>query len=458
MGDPATPLQPATERLLTRRLVEEQSAQRLPSVAAGLVRDGALVWSGAVGTVTGRADGTPATTGTQYRIGSITKTFVAVEVMRLRDEGRLDVADAVVAHLPDTSGSAFADVTVAQLLSHSSGLQAETNGPWWERVAGGSWADLLASRPELRFRPGARFHYSNVGYAVLGELVARLRGVPWHEAVTSGLLEPLGMRRTTPRPVEPAALGWGVHPRADLLHVEPEHDAGAMAPAGQLWSTVEDLSRWAAFLGGHTSGLLDAETLDEMCLPIVVNDLPDQAWTGAHGLGWQVWNTEGRRYAGHGGSMPGYLAGLRVSRPTGDGCVVFANATSGMGPLAADLLDLLAEHEPVLPSPWSADAEQASGLELVGDWYWGTTAYTLSLGRDGHLVLGEPGVLRGSRFRPTGSGWVGLDGYHEGEPLTVVRSHDGRVSHLDLGSFRYSRTPYDPAADIPGEVHPDRWH
>ena len=55
-------------------------------------------------------------------------------------------------------------------------------------------------------------------------------------------------------------------------------------------------------------------------------------------------------------------------------------------------------------------------------------------------------------------GWVGLDGYHEGEPLVVVRAHDGSVSHLDLGSFRFSRTPYDPAADSPGEVHPDRWH
>jgi CubicO group peptidase (beta-lactamase class C family) len=451
-------LEPTTIRLLDRRLAEEQSTQRLPSIAAGLVRGGELVWSGAVGTLTGRTDGEPATTRTQYRIGSITKTFVAVEVIRLRDEGRLDLSDRIAAHLPDAAGSAFAEVTIAQLLSHSSGLQAETSGPWWERVAGGSWADLLASRPELRFRPGARFHYSNVGYAVLGELVARLREVPWHEAVSRGLLVPLAMTRTSLRPEPPAALGWGVHPRADLLHVEPEHDAGAMAPAGQFWSTVEDLSRWAAFLAGRTAGLLSTDTLDEMCLPIVVNDLPDQPWNAAHGLGWQVWNVEGRRYAGHGGSMPGYLAGLRVSRETGDGCVVFANATSGMGQVGVDLLDLLAEHEPVLPTPWAADSDQVSGLELVGDWYWGTTAYTLSLARDGHLVLGEPGVHRGSRFRPTETGWVGLDGYHEGEPLVAVRAQDGSVSHLDLGSFRFTRTPYDPAADIPGEVHPDRWH
>ena len=451
------PIDPTTARRLDHRLAGEQSDKRLPSVCAGLVRGGELVWSGAVGTLSGRADGEPATADTQYRIGSITKTFVGVEVLRLRDEGRFELNDAISGHLAETGDTAFGGVTIAQLLSHSSGLQAETSGPWWERTPGGSWSDLLASRPALRFRPGARFHYSNVGYAVLGELVARLRGMPWGDAVRANLLDPLGMSRTSMRPVAPAAPGWAVHPLADLLHVEPEHDAGSMAPAGQLWSTVTDLSRWATFLAGDTGGLLSSQTLDEMCLPIAVNDNPGQAWTGAHGLGWQVWNLDGVRYAGHGGSMPGFLAGLRVNRGTGDGCVVFANATSGMA-LGNDLLDLLADNEPLPVKPWSADADQATGLELVGDWYWGTTAYDLRLSADGHLVLGEPGANRGSRFRPTETGWVGLDGYHEGEPLVVVRGADGRPSHLDLGSFRFSRTPYDPAADIPGDIHPDRWH
>ena len=445
-----------TRRELSHRLAVEQAERRLPSVAAGLVRGGALVWSDAVGTLDGRAGGTPADPGTQYRIGSITKTFVAVEVLRLRDEGRLELNDPIGAHLGDAP---HGHVTVAQLLSHTSGLQAETAGPWWERVAGGSWADLVASQPRLLFRPGARFHYSNVGYAVLGELVGRLRGVPWHDAVEEGLLRPLGMARTTTRPQEPAAQGWGVHPLADVLHVEPEHDAGAMAPAGQFWSTVEDLSRWAAFAAGHTSGLLAPETLEEMRLPIAVNDLPGAAWTGAHGLGWQVWNVDGVRYAGHGGSMPGFLAGLRASAETGDGVVVLANATSGLRPsLAEDLLRLLAEREPVAPQPWSADGEQAATLDLVGEWYWGTAGYTLSVTREGRLVLGAPGVQRGSRFRPVEGGWIGLDGYFEGELLTAVHDEAGRVSHLDLGSFRFTRTPYDPAADIPGDVHPARWH
>jgi CubicO group peptidase (beta-lactamase class C family) len=396
------------------------------------------------------------TVQTQYRLGSITKTFVAVEVLRMRDEGLLDLNDALAQYVNDTP---FGQVTIAQLLSHTSGLQAETNGQWWERTAGGTWAELMAGKPELKFRSGAKFHYSNVGYGVLGELIGRLRGQPWVDVVRRDLLEPLGMRRTSAHPQDAAAAhGLGVHPLADLVHVEPEHDAAAMAPAGQLWSTVEDMARWAAFLAGETGGLLAADTLDEMRSPIALDDRAGAAWTGAYGLGCQLWNIDGTRYAGHGGSMPGFLAGLRVNIETGDGCVVFANATSGLGDVSTDLMALLADREPITPEPWSADSDQANVLELTGDWYWGTTAFTMSAARDGYLMLGEPGAGRGCRLKPVPGGWIGLDGYYCGEMLTVVRDGSQRVSHLDLGSFRFSRTPYDQGADIPGGVDPAGWH
>ncbi|WP_332664850.1 serine hydrolase domain-containing protein, partial [Aeromicrobium sp.] len=111
----------STARALSQRLAVEQSKQRLPSIAAGIVRDGEVVWSDAVGTLDGRADGPAPTTDTQYRIGSISKTFVGVEVMRLRDEGRLDIGDTIGTHLPEVP---FPQVTIAQLLTHTSGLQA----------------------------------------------------------------------------------------------------------------------------------------------------------------------------------------------------------------------------------------------------------------------------------------------------------------------------------------------
>ena len=161
-------IDPATSRALSQRLAVEQSDCRLPSAAAGLVRGGELVLADAVGSIDGRSDGVASTVQTQFRLGSITNTFVAVEVLRMRDEGLLDLSDAVWRHLGDTP---FGHITIAQLLSHTSGLQAETNGPWWERTTGGTWAELMAGKPALKFRPGAKFHYSNVGYAVLGELI-----------------------------------------------------------------------------------------------------------------------------------------------------------------------------------------------------------------------------------------------------------------------------------------------
>ncbi len=448
-------LDPSTSRALDHRLAVEQSEQRLPSVVSGIVRDGALVWAGAAGTVDGRQSGPAPTDDTQYRIGSISKTFVAVEVMRLRDEGLLDLADTIGAHLPEVP---FGHVTIAQLLTHTAGLQAETDGDWWERTGGGSWESLLASGVRLRFTPGTTFHYSNVGYGVLGELIARLRGEPWHDAVQHGILTPLGMTRTTTRPVAPSAPGLAVHPLADMLHVEPEHDHVSMAPAGQLWSTVTDLSRWAAFLAGHTKDVLSTDTLAEMVRPVAVNDVPGSAWGGAHGLGWQIWNVAGRRLAGHGGSMPGFLAGLRVDVASGDGIVLMTNATSGLGTATAELLDLFRDRTPVAPPPWHAVAAQAADLDLIGPWFWGTYSFTVALEPDGGLRLGEPGLGRGSRFVRDGDRWVGLDGYYRGEPLAVERDAGGAPRRLVLASFVFTRTPYALDADVPGGTHPHGWH
>jgi CubicO group peptidase (beta-lactamase class C family) len=445
----------STAGALDHRLAVEQSTQRLPSVVAGVVRGGSLVWSGAAGTFDGRAGGARPTADTQYRIGSISKTFVAVEVMRLRDEGRLDLADTIGTHLPELG---VGHVTIAQLLTHTSGLQAETNGDWWERTAGGDWAALLASGVGLRFTPGTGFHYSNVGYGVLGELIGRLRGAPWQDAVRAGVLDPLGMTRTTARPQAQAAPGLAVHPLADLVHVEPEHDGGSMSPAGQLWSTVGDLSRWATFLGGRTADVLSPGTLAEMLRPVAVNDVPGSPWAGAHALGWQMWNVAGRRLAGHGGSMPGFLANLRVDVTSGDGVVVMTNATSGLGPLGADLLALFREREPDAPTPWHADATPADDLDLTGLWFWGTYPFTLALEGNGGLRLGEPGQGRGARFRRDGDGWTGLDGYYRDEPLTVDRDASGRPARLVLASFVFTRTPYAADVSVPGGVDPLGWH
>jgi CubicO group peptidase (beta-lactamase class C family) len=443
-----------TARHLDARMAEEQAERRLPSLVAALARDGRTVWHGAVGEVEGR----PPTTDTQYRIGSITKTLVAVEVLRLRDEGLLGLNDPVAGELPEAPA---AHATIAQLLSHTSGLQAETHGPWWERTPGVDWPTLAAShRHDAAPLPhGRRHHYSNVGYAVLGQLISQLRGRPWDEVIRHELLEPLGMKRTTTRPAPPAAPGLAVHPFADAVLPEPEHDAVAMGPAGQLWCSLTDLARWAAFLGGDTAGLLSDATLEELGRPIAIDDRPGQPWTTAHGLGVQVHNFGGRRFIGHGGSMPGFLAAVRVDVRSGDGAVVMANTTAGLGPdLIIDLLDLLAKHEPRPAPRWRAGEIDPSALELAGVWFWGPTPLLLRV-RAGELELGPmQGPGRASRFRPVGDGtWRGLDAYYAGERLAVVRRDDGTIDHLDLGSFVLTREPYDRASDVPGGVDPAGW-
>ena len=451
---PAEPaeLLASTRRSLLHRVLRGQSEGRAPSMVAGVVRDGRLVWHG----VAGEVDGAAPTDDTQYRIGSITKTFVAVLVMRLRDAGRVDLGAPLETYLP---GTAAGDRTVRQLLSHTAGVASETPPPWWERSPGEvrpALADVLGEDP-LKGAAGQRFHYSNPGFALLGALVARLHDRPWGDVLRDEVLLPLGMTRTTLMPEPPHALGWAVHPWADVLLPEPTPDAGLMAPAGQLWSTVQDLARYAAFVMAGDDRVLPRTTLEEMREPLAPAG-PDGS---GYGLGLQLFGGA-RPLVGHGGSMPGFLAGLGGSVEDDVAAVVFANATSGpaVGAVLADLIGTVADAEPRPPKPWRPLAGvDADLLALTGPWYWGAAPLALRLLPDRGLelvALGQPG--RESRFRaqPDGS-WLGLDHYYVGETLRVVRDADGAVTHLDLGSFVLTREPYPATGVVPGGVDAGGW-
>ncbi|MEV7414372.1 serine hydrolase domain-containing protein [Streptomyces sp. NPDC089919] len=448
-------LLPATRRALLHRIAVAQSEGRAPSVVAAVVRDGRTVWEGARSSVDGHApDG-----DVQYRIGSITKTFTAVLVMRLRDEGLLDLSDPLEKHLP---GTAAGEVTIAQLLAHSGGLAAESPGEWWERSAGTlrpALADVLGEEP-FKHVPGRVHHYSNPGYTLLGSLVAAVRGRPWAEVLRAEVLEPLGLDRTSVLPQAPHAGGWAVHPWADVMMPEPLEDLGLMAPAGVLWSTTRDLAVFAAFLLAGDDRVLGASSLREMRAPGAPPE-PGGAGSG-YGFGLQILNTGNRLLVGHSGSLPGFVAGLWTSEADGLAAVVVANCTSGLpaSTAAADLLAIVAEAEPRFPEPWRpVSAVAPELLELTGPWYWGTSPQLLRLTADGGVELGPVGAAgRRSRLRAEPDGtWTGLDGYYAGETLRAVRRPDGSLSHLDLGSFVFTRTPYDPAAPVPGGVDPRGW-
>jgi len=448
-----------TRRLLDVRLSRDQAGQRLPSVAAGIARDGELLWTGGRGLVDGQAPDV----NTQYRAGSITKTFVATAVLMLRDAGRLSLSDPIGKYLDDDAAGSVGSMTLGQLISHAAGLRAETAGPWWERTPGTSLGDLAAASlgaDAVRFRPGQRFHYSNVGFALLGALLTVEHGLPWYDVIARDLLGPLGMNRTTTRPQRPHAAGFAVHPYADVLLAEPEHDAGAMAPAGQLWTTVGDLAAFARFLSGGVPGLVAETTLAEMREPIVISDLPEQGWATGYGMGLQLWNSAGQRYYGHTGSMPGFLAIMQITDgPGADTAIVMCNSTTGFSvALGSDLLGILADGEPYSPAEWTPTTVDQPMLDMLGGWFWGPAPFTLRLSGDVLELTVSGGDGRGMRFRPDGEGgWTGVDGYQAGEPLKPVSGPDGSVIALNIGSFIYTRTPYDPAAPVPGGIDPAGW-
>lgn len=447
----------ATRRALLHRIAVAQAEGRTPSLVAAVVRGGRTVWHGARTSV----DGHEPDENVQYRIGSITKTFTAVLVLRLRDEGVLDLGDPLEKHLP---GTGVGKATIAELLAHSGGLAAESPAPWWERTPGSlrpELADVLGEQP-LVHPVGRRHHYSNPGYTLLGALVEKLRDASWEDVLRQEVLQPLGLERTTTQPRAPHAGGWAVHPWADVMLAEPAEDLGRMAPAGQLWSTTGDLARFAAFLATGDDRVLSADTVREMRVPAAPAEAADVVDGSAYGLGLQIQHRDGRLLVGHSGSLPGFLANLTIGVEDDVAAVVLTNCTSGPLPagIGADLVRIVAEAEPRIPEPWRPLPEaDKSVLELTGQWYWGTHAFALRLTSDGGVSL-EPlsGYGRRSRFRADGDGsWTGLEGYYAGELLRAVRRPDGTVSHLDLGSFVFTRQPYDEGAPVPGGVDPAGW-
>jgi CubicO group peptidase (beta-lactamase class C family) len=438
MSVAADRLLPETSRAVDALVAATQAAGRVPALAAAVVRAGELVHVASAGD--------PAGPDTQFRIGSITKTFTATMVLQLRDEGRLALDDLLYRHLP---GTAVGGVTLRQLLGHVSGLQREPDGRWWEREPGRELDALLAEvgPDKLAHPPYRTHHYSNLAYGLLGALLQRITGEPWAELVGKRLRQPLGLHRTTYHPEEPYIRGYVVHPWHGTLREEPRHDSKAMAPAGQLWSTLADLGGWAGFLADPDPAVLAPATMAEMCTPVAIMD-PDR-WTAGHGLGLALRRHGERVYVGHSGSMPGYLAVLAVHRPSRTGAVAFTNAYTLHGTTITrfgnDLLTAVLDREPPVPPPWlPASPPDPAVAPLCGRWWWMGQEY--EVGWDpaaGELVMtGLTEPYGQSRFAPEGTDrWRGTAGGNDGEVLAVRRDDTGAIEALDVATFVFTRDP-----------------
>ncbi|HWL33743.1 MAG TPA: serine hydrolase domain-containing protein [Gaiellaceae bacterium] len=425
-----------------RRLAAAQAEERMPSVSASVFRDGEVLWERALGhaDVEAKQEATPQT---QYRIGSITKTFTAVGILQLRDAGELSLDDPLTAHLPESAHGP----TIGRMLAHSSGLQREPPGEIWETMKAPSREDLLTGTADAEqvLDAGTWWHYSNLAFALLGEVVARAHGATWEDALQERILGPLGLSRTTPEESDPAARGYFVEPYSDAVRQEPELDLGGAGALGKLWSTTGDLARWGAFLVSGDDRVLGAGTLEEMSHVRAMVD--HVGWTVAWGTGLELYRRGESVFVGHGGAMPGHLAGLVVDRKTKLGAAVLTNTGSGASPekLALDLAVAAIAALPAAADPWQAGDPAPAAIEpLLGPWWTEGHQIVLSWrkGRlEAKLIGGVPGRDTSYLEADGEDRFRSVEGRERGELLRVVRDSEGEVEKLYFATYPMRREP-----------------
>jgi CubicO group peptidase (beta-lactamase class C family) len=367
---------------LLGRALEEHG---LPGISAAVFESGA---------VSGRALG-DATPDTQYVIGSITKTFVAAALVSLE----------VDLHAPLTRFG-----PPARLLSHTSGLQREIPGDAWGTFEFPDRGEIVASldAAELVLPPG-RWHYSNLGYFVLGELIAERAGRPLEDVISERLLEPLGLSRTTWEPVEPYARG------TNRGAPEPTIDKRGARASGGLWSTAGDLARWAQHL---------------LELDVLHRPFAHAGWDEAWGLGVACLRAGGRELWGHEGSSVGYQSALLYDREGRAGAAVLTNAIqpAGLREVAASLVPLVAQsHRVEAPPPPEVEG-------LLGSWWSEGVEHRFRW--TGRLETDEAvfAAAGEDRFRA-------VAGREEGELLRVVRDDAGEPVELWWAGYPFRREP-----------------
>jgi CubicO group peptidase (beta-lactamase class C family) len=428
---------------LERLVATAQAEQRAPSAAAAVFRDGEVLWRIALGAADVAGD-EPATPEHADRIGSITKTFTAVCILQLRDAMVLDLDDPLRTHVPE----APVGPSVGDALSHLSGLQREPPGEMWETLRPPSREELLEGLEDAErvLRPGEAWHYSNLAFGLLGEIVARRNDGGYEDALRARVLEPLGLGRTGFDPPGPRATGYYVDPWSDRVTAEPELPVeGPVAAMGWLWSTVDDLAAWANFLCIGRDGVLARETLDEMARARTIAD--QERWTLGWGLGLELYRRGDRVFAGHGGAMPGFLAAVCVHRPERTGAAVLINSGAEARPeaLALDLAEAALEALPRVPALWRPDGGASDDIApMLGRWWSEGSELVLmwSAGRLRLELVGGPVGRSVSWLVPEERDrWRIVEGRELGELLRVVRDDAGAPVKLYVATYPLTRAP-----------------
>jgi len=368
-----------------------------PGLVWGLVLDGALVHTGAVG-FADIAKKIPAAADTRFRIASMTKSFTALAILKLRDAGKLRLDEPVATYVPALARTApltgdAPPITIRHLLMMAPGFPEDN--PWGDRQLADTVPELdalLRDGLALANPPGVVFEYSNLAYALLGQIISSVTGQSYQRWITETMLRPLGMKDTvwefTEVPAGKLALGY--RGTKEAWELEPLLHDGTYGAMGGLLSTVDDFARYAALhIGawpprdGPELAVVRRATLREMHLPALFSGLAAQAkgLEGAaqpavnfyaYGLSW-MHDSRGVTRVGHSGGLPGFGSNWRFFPEYGFAVLSFANLTyAGTGAVNARVADLLLDRAKLprraLPPSPILRTRAAQVAELVRTW------------------------------------------------------------------------------------------
>jgi CubicO group peptidase (beta-lactamase class C family) len=444
----------------------------IPGAAAGIVAGDRLEWSQGLG-FADLESRRPADVRTLFRVASITKTFTGAAIMQLRDAGRLSLDDPISRHIPEFARAhakrgGLDQVTLRRLLTHHSGLVSEAPFRYWDTLDFPPFERILASLPkvEVVLDPDTQFKYSNLAFALLGEVIARTGKTPYAEYVAGNLLRPLGLASTTfeltPELGRRFATGYDADPYSDSPVRANHHPIGGLAAAGGLYSSVEDLAKWVSFQlsayratgdGGaagpgtapSTGTILSPATIREMHRPQILE--PD--WRAGYGLPWRSTRSGDRIYVNHGGGLPGHRTTVHFDPAHGIGFIFLTNLGWHDGPedVAVPALDALndamAKRQPAVATAPAAIPEQYR--RLLGAYVARDVLFTNVEWRDGTLRLVLPPRTRSlhapARLEPTRDAlaFEVVGGRGGGELAVFETGTDGQVAAFALGGAVYRR-------------------
>jgi CubicO group peptidase (beta-lactamase class C family) len=383
---------------IDRLFADAAAREHIPGVAYGIMVDGKLIHVRTLG-VADVAHNTAVAGDTEFRIASMTKSFVAMAAMRLRDQGKLKLDDPVSKYLPEAAKlqlptSDSRPITIANLMTMTTGLPEDN--PWGDRQMGldnVAITKLVGAGLSFSNAPDVAYEYSNLGYVMLGKLVSKVSGMRFQDYITRDILLPLGMTHTrweySKTPPGKLALGYQwVHGKWELEPILHDGDAAAM---GGLITTVEDLGRYMAFhldawpaRNSPERGPLRRASVREMQQPrsvagfnagavSLVDQKPNPSVTFyAYGLRWNR-DARGTVMVSHTGGLPGYGSIYQFAPDYGIGVIAFSNLRYGnVYKPTADAMDILVqrgarEANPVAVSPILAK-RQAQLVELIQHW------------------------------------------------------------------------------------------